>query len=115
MSLVNVNFGASNGSPRRRGPSYRRDHSPTRRTAMIAVLPSLYPQQASLASVASAARLLAHETAYLVIRLFDGLARWNARARERHILAAMDERGLRDIGLSRGEIAMESHKPFWQA
>jgi uncharacterized protein YjiS (DUF1127 family) len=82
---------------------------------MIAVLPSLYPQQASLTSVTSAAHLLAHEITYLIIRLFDGLARWNARARERHILAAMDERGLRDIGLSRGDSAMESRKPFWQA
>ncbi len=82
---------------------------------MIAVLPSLYPQQASLASVASAARLLAHEIAYVVIRLFDGLASWKARAGERHILAAMDERALRDIGLSRGDMAVESRKPFWQA
>jgi uncharacterized protein YjiS (DUF1127 family) len=114
MSLVNVNFGARSGSRQQRDTSYRRDHSPTRRTAMIAVLPSLYPQQASLASVASAARLLAHEIAYLVIRSLDGLARLNERARERRILTAMDERALRDIGLSRGDSAMESYKPFWR-
>lgn len=81
---------------------------------MIAVIPSLYPQQASFGRVASAARLLGHEIAFLMIRFFDGAARWYARASERHMLAAMDERSLRDIGLTRGDIAAECHKPFWR-
>ena len=81
---------------------------------MIAVLPSLQPQQASFASVASAARLLIHEVFYLAIRLFDGVAAWHTRARDRGVLAAFDERALRDVGLARADIAVEMYKPFWR-
>ena len=40
---------------------------------------------------------------------------WQERARERNRLAAMDDRMLRDIGLSRSDIAQETSKAFWQA
>ncbi|MGE0723378.1 MAG: DUF1127 domain-containing protein [Alphaproteobacteria bacterium] len=39
---------------------------------------------------------------------------WQDRARERHQLATLDDRLLRDIGLSRCDIAKEVDKPFWQ-
>jgi uncharacterized protein YjiS (DUF1127 family) len=81
---------------------------------MIAVLPSLRPQQASVARVASAARLLGHEILYLLIRLCDEFAQWHARTRERGALAMLDERGLHDIGLSRADISREIYKPFWR-
>jgi uncharacterized protein YjiS (DUF1127 family) len=88
---------------------------PMRREAMIAVLPSLRPQQASLASVGAAARLLGHEIVYLLIRLCDEVAQWHARVRDRDTLGTLDERGLRDIGLSRADIADEIQKPFWRS
>jgi uncharacterized protein YjiS (DUF1127 family) len=36
------------------------------------------------------------------------------RARQRHRLAELDERLLRDIGLTQGQAQAESEKPFWR-
>lgn len=36
------------------------------------------------------------------------------RSRERAQLAALDERMLRDIGISRGDVLREINKPFWR-
>ncbi len=43
------------------------------------------------------------------------LLTWQQRARERHILAGLDEHMLRDLGLSRADVASEVRKPFWRA
>ncbi len=40
---------------------------------------------------------------------------WQERDRQRHALAQLDARMLKDVGLSRAEVALELHKPFWQA
>jgi uncharacterized protein YjiS (DUF1127 family) len=48
-------------------------------------------------------------------RAFEILLRWQRRANERHALTQLDDRMLRDLGLSRSEIARESRKPFWRA
>lgn len=40
---------------------------------------------------------------------------WHARATERHALAAMSDRELRDIGITHGEAFAEARKPFWSA
>lgn len=48
-------------------------------------------------------------------RAFAAAAEWRARMRERRALAAMDDRLLRDIGLSRSDVWSESSKPFWRA
>jgi len=37
-----------------------------------------------------------------------------ARSRERRVLASLDARGLRDIGLAREAAAQEARKWFWQ-
>lgn len=37
-----------------------------------------------------------------------------SRSRERQVLASLDARGLRDIGLAREEAAREARKWFWQ-
>ncbi len=50
----------------------------------------------------------------LLWALVDLLLRWQARAEERHALGALDERLLRDIGVSRGRALEEARKPFWQ-
>lgn len=39
---------------------------------------------------------------------------WYMRRQQRFDLAALDERGLRDVGLSRADVAREVDKPFWR-
>jgi uncharacterized protein YjiS (DUF1127 family) len=39
---------------------------------------------------------------------------WIRRARQRRALAALDDRSLRDIGITRVEAAREAGKPFWK-
>jgi uncharacterized protein YjiS (DUF1127 family) len=46
--------------------------------------------------------------------LAERIARWRERARGRALLAAMDERMLKDIGLSRAEAWREANTPFWR-
>ena len=48
-------------------------------------------------------------------RAFATLLLWQRRANERHALAQLDDRMLRDLGLSRSEVAEELRKPFWRA
>ncbi len=40
---------------------------------------------------------------------------WHERARQRRALARLDDRLLRDVGLSRAAAVLESGKPFWRA
>jgi len=42
------------------------------------------------------------------------LRTWRERARQRRHLASLNERMLRDIGLTRGDVMAESAKPFWR-
>jgi uncharacterized protein YjiS (DUF1127 family) len=48
-------------------------------------------------------------------RLLLTLALWHHRHRSRRHLAALDDRELADIGLSRAERWAECEKRFWQA
>ncbi|MCZ6858767.1 MAG: DUF1127 domain-containing protein [Alphaproteobacteria bacterium] len=50
-----------------------------------------------------------------VVRGFEVLLLWQSRANQRHALAHLDDRMLRDLGLSRAEAVWESRKPFWRA
>ncbi|MGP1257049.1 MAG: DUF1127 domain-containing protein [Kiloniellales bacterium] len=43
------------------------------------------------------------------------LMHWQERAEQRHALAELDDRLLRDIGLDRVAAAHEARKPFWKA
>ena len=47
-------------------------------------------------------------------RLIALLRCWRDRARERRILARLDDRLLADIGITRLEQARECEKPFWR-
>ncbi len=40
---------------------------------------------------------------------------WSERTQQRRRLAALDDRILKDIGLSRADVMSESDKPFWRA
>ena len=51
----------------------------------------------------------------LLVGLVDLLIAWQERAIQRHRLAGLDERGLKDVALSRADIAPEVAKPFWRA
>ena len=42
------------------------------------------------------------------------LREWRRRSRDRAHLAMLDERMLRDIGVSPGDVATEINKPFWR-
>ncbi|WP_449227290.1 DUF1127 domain-containing protein [Azospirillum argentinense] len=50
----------------------------------------------------------------VVIALFDTVATWNERRRQRRALEALPDHLLQDIGLSRADAATEADKPFWQ-
>ena len=40
---------------------------------------------------------------------------WRERARGRHLLLQLDDRMLRDVGLSRSDVDRECAKHFWQS
>lgn len=50
-----------------------------------------------------------------LVAFVEALLAWQERARQRRQLALMDDRLLRDIGVSRAEIARETEKPFWRS
>jgi uncharacterized protein YjiS (DUF1127 family) len=47
-------------------------------------------------------------------RFFATLRHWRRRSRERAQLAALDDRMLKDIGLTRADAEFLSNKPFWR-
>jgi uncharacterized protein YjiS (DUF1127 family) len=47
-------------------------------------------------------------------RIIDAVSVWRDRARQRCLLAALSERDLRDIGVTRVEQRGECAKPFWR-
>lgn len=49
-----------------------------------------------------------------VAALIDGVLAWQERARSRHALQALDDRMLRDMGISRADVQRECDKPFWR-
>lgn len=49
-----------------------------------------------------------------IVGVFDLLQAWQERARQRRQLAALDDRMLRDIGVSTSDVEHETRKWFWQ-
>ena len=47
-------------------------------------------------------------------RTVDVISTWRERARMRRQLLLLDDRLLRDIGITRLEARSEAEKPFWQ-
>lgn len=48
-------------------------------------------------------------------RMASEIREWRRRSRDRRALAAMSDRSLRDIGLTRYDADWEASKPFWRA
>ena len=48
-------------------------------------------------------------------RLVRTLLTWQERAQQRHALAQLDARMLKDVGLSWAEVELELSKSFWHA
>ena len=46
-------------------------------------------------------------------RTVQTVHRWMQRSQQRRQLRELDDRALRDIGLSRAEVNAEADKPFW--
>ncbi len=61
----------------------------------------------------------AAQGAYGSIFSFSGIlnriAAWSAVARQRRQLAQLDAESLRDIGLTRDDVEIETARPFWDA
>jgi uncharacterized protein YjiS (DUF1127 family) len=53
--------------------------------------------------------------AMMIRRLADIVLTWRVRSRERQVLSELDDRMLRDIGVTRAEVYREATKPFWRA
>ena len=49
-----------------------------------------------------------------VVAAFSLLALWIERVRQRQALATLDDHMLRDIGITRVDVARECDKPFWR-
>lgn len=50
----------------------------------------------------------------VLARVVDRLLGWSERGRQRRHLAQLDDRLLRDIGVSRAEVEAEISRPFWR-
>ncbi len=48
------------------------------------------------------------------LRFVDMLLQFHERARQRQALMALDDRLLKDIGVSRADAEREANKPFWR-
>jgi len=50
----------------------------------------------------------------VLLLVWNTLIRWQRRATMRHALREMDDRMLRDIGLTRRQVDREANKSFWR-
>jgi uncharacterized protein YjiS (DUF1127 family) len=51
---------------------------------------------------------------HVVSDLLHKFSRWYELHRERELLAGMSDEALKDIGLSRADVAQEAERHFWQ-
>jgi uncharacterized protein YjiS (DUF1127 family) len=65
-------------------------------------------------SGAARQRAARHRFGDVAGRLRGTLREWRRRSRERGQLAALDDRMLQDIGISRAEARFLARKPFWR-
>jgi uncharacterized protein YjiS (DUF1127 family) len=68
-------------------------------------------QEAGMSSLRHILRIVGHRIA----TVFKTIAAWHLRARMRAELMALDDRTLKDIGLTRADVLMESDHSFWRS
>ena len=86
-------------------------HRPTGpRANKIALVGRGYPAREARSAFGRIFTRLRH----LPARLLAILVRWQQRANERAHLRDLDERALRDVGLTRADVEAEAGLPFWQ-
>ena len=56
----------------------------------------------------------AHSAGNAAARVFGALRGWRRRSKDRAQLAALNDRMLTDIGISRAEAEFLANKPFWR-
>lgn len=55
-----------------------------------------------------------YKAAHMVTQAAMTVLTWQDRVRQRNQLELLDQRMLRDIGLTRVDIDLETRKPFWR-
>ena len=51
----------------------------------------------------------------LLVGVADNVVSWQQRAMQRHHLSGLDDRLLKDIGVTRADVESEISKPFWRS
>jgi len=74
---------------------------------------SILPQAPNNA-FAQPTHTLRHLLQQAVQATYATLLQWNDRQAQRHHLRELDDRLLRDMGLSKEEVWQEAQKPFWR-
>ena len=74
---------------------------------------SILPQVPSSA-LARPTHSLRHLLQHAVQATYATLLQWNDRQVQRNHLSELDDRLLRDMGLSKEEVWQEAQKPFWR-
>lgn len=64
--------------------------------------------------ISSAAYRAVDRVENFFVAITDTISTWSMRARNRKMLAQMDDRLLKDIGLTRSDVEAEISKHFWQ-
>ncbi len=75
--------------------------------------PYLGPAERLFGSLGRAVDRIGKATAEVMVAMVLGLLEWQRRANERSTLQTLSDEMLRDVGLSRADIAGEAGKPFW--
>lgn len=53
--------------------------------------------------------------AMVALRFAGVVTQWDQRRRTRHVLGTLDDRMLRDIGVTRSQARKEARLPFWRS
>lgn len=75
---------------------------------------ALAPVTAPVAATAAAGTPVIRGVKALVVVIADLVMTWHERHCQRRHLSGLDDRLLKDIGLSRADIESEVRKPFWR-